>query len=43
MFDNQQIGNTPQITVKAHMPVNESFGKFLALLLKVLVLIMCGT
>ncbi|XP_055867261.1 eukaryotic translation elongation factor 2 [Biomphalaria glabrata] len=26
VFDNQQIGNTPQITVKAHMPVNESFG-----------------
>jgi len=26
VFDNQQIGNTPQITVKAHLPVNESFG-----------------
>lgn len=26
VFDNQQIGNTPQLTVKAHMPVNESFG-----------------
>lgn len=27
VFDNQQVGNTPQIIVKAYMPVNESFGK----------------
>ena len=27
VFDNQQIGNTPQLTVKAYLPVNESFGK----------------
>ncbi|GFR62025.1 elongation factor 2, partial [Elysia marginata] len=26
VFDNQQIGNTPQVTVKAHLPVHESFG-----------------
>jgi len=26
VFENQAIGNTPQITVKAHLPVNESFG-----------------
>jgi len=26
VFDNQQIGNTPQLIVKAHLPVNESFG-----------------
>jgi len=26
VFDNQQIGSTPQFTVKAHLPVNESFG-----------------
>jgi len=26
VFDNQQIGNTPQLTVKAYLPVNESFG-----------------
>jgi elongation factor 2 len=26
VFDNQQIGNTPQCQVKAHLPVNESFG-----------------
>jgi len=26
VFDNQNIGNTPQMQVKAHLPVNESFG-----------------
>jgi len=26
VFDNQQVGNTPQLIVKAHLPVNESFG-----------------
>jgi len=26
VFDNQQIGNTPQYTVRCHLPVNESFG-----------------
>ena len=26
VFDNQQIGSTPQFCVKAHLPVNESFG-----------------
>nr|XP_022335051.1 elongation factor 2-like [Crassostrea virginica] len=26
VFDNQQIGSTPQFLVKAHLPVNESFG-----------------
>jgi len=26
VIDNQQIGSTPQFTVKAHLPVNESFG-----------------
>merc|ERR1719228_1629070 len=26
VFDNQQVGNTPQYVVKAHLPVNESFG-----------------
>lgn len=26
VFDNQQIGNTPQFVVKAYLPVNESFG-----------------
>jgi len=26
VFDNQQIGSTPQFTVKAYLPVNESFG-----------------
>ena len=26
VFDNQQIGNTPQVIVKAYLPVNESFG-----------------
>jgi len=26
VFDNQQVGNTPQYIVKAHLPVNESFG-----------------
>lgn len=29
MFDNQQIGSTPQFLVKAHLPVNESFGELL--------------
>ena len=27
VFDNQQVGSTPQFTVKAYLPVNESFGK----------------
>ena len=27
VFDNQQIGNTPQFIVKSYLPVNESFGK----------------
>lgn len=26
VFDNQQIGNTPQFIVKSYLPVNESFG-----------------
>merc|ERR1711962_182047 len=26
VFGNEQIGNTPQISVKAYLPVNESFG-----------------
>jgi len=26
VFDNQNIGNTPQMQVKAYLPVNESFG-----------------
>ncbi|KAK7116844.1 eukaryotic translation elongation factor 2-like [Littorina saxatilis] len=26
VFDNQQIGGTPQFAVKAYLPVNESFG-----------------
>jgi len=26
VFDNQNIGNTPQMQVKCHLPVNESFG-----------------
>lgn len=26
VIDNQQVGSTPQCTVKAHLPVNESFG-----------------
>ncbi|XP_052100299.1 elongation factor 2-like [Mytilus californianus] len=26
VFDNQQIGNTPQFVVKSYLPVNESFG-----------------
>jgi len=26
VFEQQPVGNTPQITVKAHLPVNESFG-----------------
>jgi len=26
VFENMQIGSTPQFTVKAHLPVNESFG-----------------
>jgi len=26
VFENTQIGSTPQFTVKAHLPVNESFG-----------------
>jgi len=26
VIDNQQVGSTPQFTVKAHLPVNESFG-----------------
>jgi len=26
VFDNQQIGSTPQFSVKAYLPVNESFG-----------------
>lgn len=26
VFDNQQVGSTPQFTVKAYLPVNESFG-----------------
>lgn len=29
VFDNQQIGSTPQFLVKAHLPVNESFGELL--------------
>lgn len=28
VFENNQIGSTPQFLVKAHLPVNESFGKF---------------
>ncbi|GFN99063.1 elongation factor 2 [Plakobranchus ocellatus] len=27
VFDNQQIGGTPQLTVKAYLPVNESFDR----------------
>ena len=30
VFDNQQVGSTPQFTVKAYLPVNESFGKLLS-------------
>merc|ERR1719291_690535 len=26
VFDTQQVGSTPQFTVKAYLPVNESFG-----------------
>merc|ERR1719242_2108241 len=26
VFENTQVGSTPQFTVKAHLPVNESFG-----------------